>query len=115
MAHGVDLHDDIYLQPVAPLQRDNAVEDRLPVPISGKIVIGNKETADALRCMHANQTLDVVGTAMPRFASLDIDDGAEAAAKGTSASRVEAPQRTGVSFYVLERKKGWWLALNCRQ
>src|SRR5215469_13210805 len=52
---------------------------------------------------------------MTRFAPLDIDDGAEAATKGTSASRVEASERTGVPFDIPARKKRQRLAFDRRQ
>ena len=71
-------------------QLDETIEDRLPFPIAGKIVVGEEETGNALLPVFADDVLDIVGAARARLAALDIDDGAERALIRTAAARIEA-------------------------
>ena len=69
---------------------DQAVEDRLPVPVAGEIVVGDEEAVDALGQVDAHHPLDVVGVAPARLAPLHVDDRAEAALERAAAPGVEA-------------------------
>ena len=62
---------------VALAQLDQAVEDRLPVPVAGEIVVGDEEPEDARRAVWRAPALDVVGVAPARLAALHVDDRAE--------------------------------------
>ena len=42
-------------------QLDQAVEQRLPVAVAGKIIVGDEESLDALSVVLAHDVLDVVG------------------------------------------------------
>ncbi len=115
VAHRVHLHDEVYLQVVAALEFDDAIEDRFPIFVAREIVVGDKETLDALRRVRANQMLDVVGAAIARFAPLHIYDRAEAATERASAPRVEASERAGVALDVFHRQERQRLAFHPRQ
>ena len=66
------------------------VVDRFPVLVAGEIVVGDEEPLHALRPVHAQDLLDVVGRAVAGLAALHIDDGAERALEGAAASGIEA-------------------------
>ena len=61
-----------------------------PILVAGEIVVGDEEAVDALGDVAADDLLDVVGAAPPRFASLHVDDRAEAALEGAAAAGIEA-------------------------
>ena len=71
-------------------QFDQPIEDRLPVAVAGEIVVGDEKAGDALRGVGAHDRLDVVRRAIARLASLNVDDGAEAALERAAAPGVEA-------------------------
>src|SRR5271156_5866925 len=70
-------------------QLDQTIEDRFPVAIACKVVVGDEVGGDAGTLVGANQALDVIGAAIARLAPLHVDDRTEAAAKWASASAVK--------------------------
>jgi hypothetical protein len=86
----VDLQDQPDLEILAFAQFDQAVEDRFPVAVAREVIVGNEKPRNALRRIGANDGFDIVGTAVPRLASLDVDDRAKAALKRTATTGVEA-------------------------
>ena len=69
---------------------DQSVEYRFPGLVACKVIVGDEEIVHVLREIGAHELLDVVGATRPRFASLDVDDRAEAAQKGTAPAGVKA-------------------------
>jgi hypothetical protein len=104
MAKRVDLDDEFDIHPFAFAQHDEAVEDRFPILVAREIVVGDEEAVDALRGVAADDLLDIVRRAPPRFAALDIDDGAEAALERAAAAGVEARQMAGGALNALHRQ-----------
>src|SRR2546423_9895056 len=98
VAKRVDLDEEAELQFVDFFQMNDPVEDRFPVLISGKVIVGNKEAAQSLLDVLANDLLDVVRRAASRLASLDIDDRAERTLKRATASGVETGHMAGGSL-----------------
>src|SRR5690606_34698163 len=74
---------------------DQAIEDRLPVLVTGKVVVGNEETMHALAEIEPDDLFDVIGRAAPGFPALHIDDGAERALIGATAPGTEAGEIIG--------------------
>jgi hypothetical protein len=70
VARRVDLDDQADIELLADAKLDQPVEDRLPVFVTGEIVVGDEEAVDALRDIAADDLLDVVGRAPPRLAAL---------------------------------------------
>ena len=70
-------------------QKNQAVEDRLPVLVAGEIIVGDEEAVDALRQIGAHHGFDLVGVAVAGFSALHIDDGAEGALERAAAPGVE--------------------------
>jgi hypothetical protein len=64
VAHRIDLHDEVDLQPVAALELDEAVEDRFPILVAREIVVGDEEALHPLRRVRPYQLLNVVGAAI---------------------------------------------------
>ena len=90
VAQRIDLHDDVDLEAVFLLELDDAVEDGFPVLVAGEIVVGDEKAADALRIAGAKHALDVIGGPIAGFATLHVDDAAEAAGVRAAAPGVEA-------------------------
>src|SRR5882724_2616632 len=74
---------------------NDPVQDRFPILVPGKIVVRNKEAAQALLHVLSNDLLDVVRRPASRFASLDIDDCAKGTLERAAAAGVEARHVTG--------------------
>src|SRR6202044_3391965 len=70
-------------------QLDQAVEDRFPILVARKIIVGDEEFVDALRPIEAHQMLHVIGGTIARFAALHVDDRAERALVRTAAASVK--------------------------
>ena len=104
VAERVDLQQQPDLEALVLAQLDQAVEDRLPVPVAGEIVVGDEEARDVLRGVGAHDRLDVVGGAVARLAALHVDDGAEAALERAAAAGVEAGVVAGHAGHDLARQ-----------
>src|SRR5581483_8368123 len=70
-------------------QLDQAIKDRFPILVPREVVVGDEELVNAVGPIQAHEALDIVGRAVTRLASLDIDDRAERALIRTTASRIE--------------------------
>ena len=92
VAERVHLDDEGAVQ-AGLAQRDDPVENRLPVLVAGEIIVGDEEGMHALRHVGADDRLDVVGAAMPGFPALHVDDRAEGALEGAAAPGVETGDR----------------------
>ena len=62
-AQRVDPDDELQLQALLLAHLDQPVENRLPIVVARKIVVGDEEAEDALRQIGAHQALDIVGVA----------------------------------------------------
>ena len=89
VAERVDLDDEGAIAAPDLAQKDQPVEDRLPILVAGEIVVGDEEAVDALGEIGAHDRFDVVGAAVARFAALHVDDGAERALERAAAPGVE--------------------------
>ncbi len=90
MAKRVDLQQQPNFEALLLAQFDEAVENGLPVPVAGEIVVGDEKAGDALCGVGAHDRLDVVRGPITGLASLNVDDRAEAALERAAAPRVEA-------------------------
>ena len=90
MAERVHLDHQLEAQAVALAQRDQPVEDRLPVPVAREVVVGDEEAPHALRQVAPDDRLDVVRGAPAGDPALHVDDGAEAALERAAAAGIEA-------------------------
>ena len=115
MRQRVDLDQERDLHPIAFAQLDQPIEDRLPVPVAGEIVVGNEEARDALRGILAHDALDVVGVTPAGLAALHVDDGAERALERTAAARIERGKDAVVAPHQALRQVGDGLVLQVRQ
>ena len=97
MTQRVHLQDESDPEPFARAQVDQSVKNSFPIAIAGEIVVGDKETADALAHICTNNRLHIIGGAVTRFAALHIDDRAEAALERTAAACVKAGVVEGVA------------------
>ena len=61
VAEGVDLNHQPDWDAVTFTQLNEPVEYRFPLPVSGEIVVGEKEFVDALAPIEPNEALDLVG------------------------------------------------------
>ncbi len=95
MAKRVHLDEERQLDLLDRTQANEAIEDRLPIFVPCKIVVGDEEVVQPLRHVRAHDRLDVVGRTAARFSTLDIDDGAERTLERTAASRVKAGDAAG--------------------
>src|SRR5262249_49842876 len=95
-------------------QRDQPVENRLPVAVPRVVVVGDDVLVDALSVVSANDFLDVISRAKARFASLDIDDGAETALIGAATTGIEAVSSSETPQSPLRQKRRYG-ALQVRQ
>ena len=86
-----------------------------PILVAREIIVGDEEAVDALRDVAADDLLDVVRAAPPRFASLHIDDRAEAALEGAAASSIEAGEVSGRALNTLHRQDRHRRAFEVRQ
>jgi hypothetical protein len=60
MTQRVDLDGEPNVQTFANAQRDEAIEQRLPQPVTGKIVVGNEKPLDPLRIILAHDVFEIV-------------------------------------------------------
>src|SRR5215469_10919221 len=95
VAEGIDLDDEVELEPFLLTQRNEAIHDRLPVLVAGEIVVGDEEAVDPLGDIRPDDRLDIFGRAPARLPPLDIDDGAEGALVGAAAPGIEAGNGAG--------------------
>src|SRR5215467_8311388 len=65
VAERIDLDDEADIELLGLAQVDQAVEDRLPVLVAGKIVVGDEETSHAFGVIEAHDLLDIGGRAVP--------------------------------------------------
>ncbi len=105
VAEGVDLDDELQTEPFALAHLDEAVENRLPVPVAREIIVGNEEAEHALSEVGAHQPFDIIGVAPARLATLHIDDRAKAALERAAAPGVEGADRLAIAPHDVERQK----------
>ncbi len=96
MSQRVDLDHESQVAVELLAEFDDPVEDRFPVLVTGKVVVGDEIAIDALCRARADQLFDVVGRSVTRLAPLHVNDGAEAAFEGAAPSGVEAGERSDV-------------------
>ena len=89
VAQRVDLDHQSKRDSSVLAQRDQAVEDRFPIFVARKVIVGDEEFVDALRPVEAHQMLHVIGGTVARLAALHVDDRAERALVRTAAAGVE--------------------------
>ena len=89
VAQRVDLDHEADVEAILFAQLDDAVVDRFPVLVPREIVVGDKEAVHALLVVGAQDLLDGVWRAVARLAPLHVDDGAERALEGATASGIE--------------------------
>ena len=85
-------------------QCDQAIEQRLPITVAGKIVVSDEEAPNAFGNILANDALQIVWRAEPAFAPLHIDDRAEGALVGAAASEIDTGERARRTAHVLLRQ-----------
>jgi len=105
MAEGVDLDNELQLETFAFAHLYQPVEDRFPIAVAGKIVVGDEEAEDTLGEIGAHQALDIIGVAPARLAPLHIDDRAKAALERAAAPGVERADRFAVAPHDVERQE----------
>src|SRR5262249_34416068 len=64
VGYGIDLNREADGQPFTLAQHDQPVENRFPVSIACKVVVGNEKTPDALPQVAPDDALDVVGASI---------------------------------------------------
>src|SRR5207244_1555128 len=101
--------------PLALTHLDQAIENRLPIAVARKIVVGDEEAENTLGEVGAHQALDIVGVAPARLAPLYIDDRAKAALKRAAAPGIESADRLAIAPHNVERQKRCDLRLQARQ
>ena len=109
MAQRVDLDGETDLQALVLAQFDQPVEEGLPISISGKVVVGDKEPSDVLSQILADYLLQIVRRPESAFASLDIDDRAERALIRAATSEVDGRDRPGVAPHMFLRTQRYRL------
>ncbi len=114
VAERVDLDGEADVD-VVLFQRDDAVEQNLPVAVAGEIVVGDEEPVDALSVIGADDLFEIVGRAEAALAPLHIDDGAERALIGAAAAEIDAGIGAGGALDMLARQDGRGLAVQRRQ
>src|SRR5208337_5009975 len=107
MAQRVDLQDQLDPEALVLPQIDQAVENRLPIPVPCEIVVGDEIVRYALRGMGAHDRFDVIGGPIARSTALDIDDRAEAALEGAAAAGVEARVMAHDPRHHVARQRGY--------
>jgi hypothetical protein len=65
VAERIHLDDEADIELLDLAQVYQAVEDRLPVFVAGKIVVGDEETVHAFGVIEAHDLLDIGGQAPP--------------------------------------------------
>src|SRR5215510_8655339 len=65
VAERIHLDDEADIELLGLAQVYQAVEDPLPVPVAGKIVVGDEETSHAVGVIEAHDLLDIGGRAVP--------------------------------------------------
>ena len=105
VAQRVDLDHQAERNLVDLAQLDQAIEDRLPIPVAREIVVGDEEAGDALRPVRAHDLLDVVGRAAARLAALHVDDRAERTLERAAAPGIEAGVGAGGALDVFARQE----------
>src|SRR5271155_2892618 len=103
------------IQSVILAQFDHPVEDRLPVPVAGEIVVGDEKPGDSLLGVLSDNALDIIRAAPSRLASLHVDDRAKGALEGTAATGVERRQDAVVTFDEMSRQIWGRLGLQVRK
>ena len=88
-------------------QMNQAVEERLPIPISREIIVRDKETLDVLGIVLADNALRSSGRAEAAFASLHIDDRAKRTLVRTSPAEVEARHRACGAANLTSGRSAW--------
>src|SRR5689334_17887961 len=104
MALRVDLNDQLHRDAFVLLELDQPVEELLPQPIAGHVVVGDEERIDALPMVLAHDLLEIVCCAESTLAALHVDDGAERTLERTAAPEVEARAATFVARQRIGRK-----------
>src|SRR5215469_17307970 len=95
VAEGIDLDEEIELEPFLLAKRDEAIHDRLPILVAGEIVVGDEEAVDALGDIRPDDRLDILGRAPARLPPLNVDDRAEGALIRAAAPGIEAGNGAG--------------------
>ena len=90
MAERVDLDGELEPHTELLAKLGDPVEDRIPVPVCGPVVVRQKVLANAALEIGADQTLDIIGGPMARRTTLNVDDRAEAAQERAATTGVEA-------------------------
>ena len=75
-----------------------AGENFFRIGIARKIVVCDKEAVNSLGQVAADDLLDIVGRAAPRFPALHIDDGAKRTEERAAAAGIEAGQLAAGAF-----------------
>ena len=115
MSQRIDLDHQAGGYPVDLAKFDDAVEDGLPIPVTGKIVVGQEVFADAFLPVEAQHRLDVVGRARTRLAALDVDNRAKRAMVRAAPAGVETAVRPRGPAHVSQRQKRTRLALEVHE
>src|SRR5882724_3119784 len=100
MAKRVDLDHEAKRNPALLPEFDQAIEDRLPLLVARKIVVGDEEFVDALPPVETHEMLHVVGRAVARLAALHVDDRAERTLVRAAAARIETRAQTESTFHI---------------
>ena len=79
MTERINLDQQADWNSISFAQINQAIKNRLPFLVARKIVVGNKETTDALCKVEPYKLLDIVRRPVARFAALNIDYRAERA------------------------------------
>src|SRR5262249_24398738 len=95
-----------YIEAVHLTQLDDAIVDRLPVPIAGKVVIGDEEAVDTLSPIEAYDLLDAVRGSMAGIASMHIDDGTERALIRAATSGIKTRHVADGALHELPTEEG---------
>jgi hypothetical protein len=89
VAQRVDLNHQAKRDPTFVPEFDQAIEDRLPLLVAGKIIVGDEELVNAVRPVKPHEMLHVIRRAVARLAALHVDDCAERALVRAASARVE--------------------------
>ena len=93
VAESVNLDDESQFQSLALPQAYDPVEDRLPVLVTGEVVVRDEELLHPFGVVETNDALDIICGPEPGFSTVDVDDRAEAALERTTAPSVETRPR----------------------
>src|SRR5581483_4345890 len=77
MTERIDLNDEIELQLFRLTHLDHAIENRFPVFVARKVIVGDEESVDTLRDVRTHDLFAIVGGTITRLAALHVDDRAE--------------------------------------